>query len=285
MENNQGHDIESASLVASTPQEAKPIPEKPERLNVGDSIGFAGILVGVLLVIIVPPLWIKIPLMFSVCLGTFMWVRRSLWTHGWSPRSQYVSASIFCVMVLAIGIPQFISQWKQEHSLPFSMRAYVAAAHQDDQVLYGIKWKNAFKDIRLEIEDMTEYPVHDLNLTVQVLENSGDTLLGMGQVSDIAGVEFHGPEWPRTGFVLQGKDGGPQYGLEPADFLAHMPFGNHWKMLHGMVPTGIPLRLAVASFNSKPDEIPEKIKVLGTYEIKTNEGDRVSAFERIVTIR
>jgi hypothetical protein len=281
---NSGHRAEPTATTASAIRQDKPIPGKPELLNVGDSIGFAGILLGVLLVIIVPPLWVKIPLMFSVCLGIFLFVRRAHWTHGWSPYRQYIGASVSCVIVLAIGIPQFISQWKQEHNFPLSIQASLSVGHLDDQILYGIKWKNSFKDVRLEIEDVTEFPIHNLDLTVQVLENSGDFLLGMGQVSDISGVQFHAPEWPHMGLVLQGENGGPWYSAEPSDF-GQLSFGNHWKMFCPTVPTGVPLRLAIASSNNEAKMVPKKLKVLGTYEVKTNEIDRVAAFEKIVIVR
>jgi hypothetical protein len=265
------------------PTKTESIPGKPDRLNVGDSIGFSGILLGVLLVIIVPPLWIKIPLMFSVCLGIFLFVRRAHWTHGWLPVWQYISASVSCAIVLAIGVPQFISQWRQEHNFPLSIQASLSVGHQDNQMLYGIKWKNIFSDVRLEIKGTTEFPIHDLDLTVQVLEGSEYSIWGMGQVSDIVGVEFHGPEWPATGLVARGSDSDQWYHVEVSD-VAHLAFGNHWEMLCRIVPTGVPLRLAIAFNNGETNIAPKKFKVLGTYWMKTNEVDRVSTFERVVTV-
>jgi hypothetical protein len=80
-----------------------------------DTYAALGLLVGVLLVIIVPPLWLKAILLMGESIGVYLFLRYAHWSHGWSRFRRYGIASAVVVILLAVGIPQFISQWENEH--------------------------------------------------------------------------------------------------------------------------------------------------------------------------
>src|SRR5260370_32210143 len=93
------------------------------RLNRYDSWSVLALLVGVFLVIVVPPLPLKVLLLVGVCVGFFLFCIYSHWTHGWSRLRQRSAASVVIVLLLAFGIPQFISQWKAEHPKPVASQS------------------------------------------------------------------------------------------------------------------------------------------------------------------
>jgi hypothetical protein len=75
-----------------------------------------------------------------------------------------------------------------------------------------------------------------------VFDKSEDVLFGMGQVSDLTGVEFHAPDFPSDfGLKLRGTDG-QSYVLRPRDY-SHMQFGGYWKTFCPKVSAGLPFRL------------------------------------------
>ena len=87
-------------------------------LSLGDSFSLLGILVGVFLVIIVPPLLLKAILLICLCGGVVLFAKISHWTSEWSRLRRYSSASVAVILLLALAIPQFVSQWKAEHPNP-----------------------------------------------------------------------------------------------------------------------------------------------------------------------
>ena len=84
-------------------------------LSRADSWSVLALLVGVLFVIVLPPLPLKALLLVGVCIGIFLFCIYSHWTHRWLRSRQLAAASAVTVLLLAIGIPQFISQWRAEH--------------------------------------------------------------------------------------------------------------------------------------------------------------------------
>jgi len=112
---------------ASIPETIKNVPKPPLvarpkgqsiQLTLGDSITLFGLLLGVIFVIIVPPLIVKVILLAGVCVGFFVFFNRSHWTHKWKPRRQLASSSLVVSLLLVVAIPQFVRQWKDEHHKP-----------------------------------------------------------------------------------------------------------------------------------------------------------------------
>jgi hypothetical protein len=106
---------EKKEIVRSEPS---PVPSKDNKLNWGNSFAFIAFLVGVFLMIINPPLALKILGLAFVCWGLFKFFRVSHWTHGWSRKRQNVWAFATIIVLCGISIPQFITQWRIEHPKP-----------------------------------------------------------------------------------------------------------------------------------------------------------------------
>src|SRR6266403_661475 len=105
----------TVEVVRTKPVEPAKSNKRIKRLNRADSWSVLALLVGVFLVIVVPPLWLKAILLAGVCIGVFLFSNHSHWTHGWSGLRRYSAASVVIILLLAVGIPQFLSQWKTEH--------------------------------------------------------------------------------------------------------------------------------------------------------------------------
>lgn len=101
---------ESRIITKAIPQEMY--------LNRPDSYSVLALLVGVILVIIVPPLPLKVFLLIVVCVGVVLFCKRSHWTHTLSKLRQRSLSFAIVALLLVVGIPQFISQWKAEHPKP-----------------------------------------------------------------------------------------------------------------------------------------------------------------------
>ena len=112
-------ELRSVPETSSKPTipEVLPKTKKPKHFGEGDSYTVLALLVGVFLVIIVPPLTLKAILLIAVCIGVLRLARRSHWTYSWSGRRRYGAASAIVIILLAVGIPQFISQWKAAHPI------------------------------------------------------------------------------------------------------------------------------------------------------------------------
>jgi hypothetical protein len=84
------------------------------KLGLGDTWTILGVLLGVFLVIFVPPLWLKVPIFVVVC-GGFVWlVHRSHWTSEWSWPLKFGSAFLTTIAASALAVPQFVAQWRVE---------------------------------------------------------------------------------------------------------------------------------------------------------------------------
>ncbi len=101
---------------------------KTSSLALGDSIGAIALLVGVYLVIVVPPLALRAVLLAGVIVGVFLFAKYSHWTHKWSPFLQRTVSFIAAIGLLGVAIPQFISQWKAERPKPVTTQSSPAAA-------------------------------------------------------------------------------------------------------------------------------------------------------------
>jgi len=111
----QHNPVTAISMPASpaTMVTANSVPAQTEHFNFGDSVGVAAFIVTVLAMAL--PLWLKTIMLTVGCLGCFVFARKSPWTHRWSRKMQHGSASIIVAIVVAIGIPQLIAQWRSEH--------------------------------------------------------------------------------------------------------------------------------------------------------------------------
>jgi hypothetical protein len=110
--------------------------------------------------------------------------------------------------------------------------------------------------------------VRNLDLTVKVLEGSGDLFWGMAQLSKIDGCEVHGPAWPDMETGILGTDG-RTYRVSPRDF-GEAAFGNRWQIFCARIPTGVQLELVIAAVNRNDPLAPRKLMILGSYDVASH---------------
>lgn len=119
MRNREGHSPKywRKHLQAAQNQPAIPIAASENRqLNKGDTWTILGVLLGVLFVIIVPPLYAKIPIFAGVCVGLGWLAYRSHWVIGWTVVQKTFLGMLVIVLCSAIAVPQFWSQWRSEQA-------------------------------------------------------------------------------------------------------------------------------------------------------------------------
>jgi hypothetical protein len=181
----------------------------------------------------------------------------------------------------------FATNAKGPNKPPLHLKAYVAPAYKAGTIVGGLKWKDGFEDIRVNIDNVSGAPLQNLDLTLQTLDKCGDLIAGMGQMSDILGLEFHGPELPDMGIRLTGDDG-KFYDLFMRDFLPEgehfPPWGDHWRLLCPRLPVGIPLRLIVPAVHMEDRTAPKQLRILGSYDTPFESSGKRMAFDGIVNI-
>jgi hypothetical protein len=83
-----------------------------DQLGRGDTWTILGVLLGVLFVVVLPPLLAKIPIFILVCSGLVWLTHKSYWTLSWS-RSLRALVSLATVTICsALAVPQFVAQWR-----------------------------------------------------------------------------------------------------------------------------------------------------------------------------
>ena len=152
-----------------------------------------------------------------------------------------------------------------------------------------IEWMDGFIDVRLTIEDISDSPIQNVNLTVEVLDENG-ALFAMGQMGGIPGVEFHPPELPDIGIQLIGKDGQTST-VTARDLFAMaaqgktMPsMGKQYKLFCPRLIPKAPLRLVVATGDDK-GELTNNLRIFGTYETMPSEGSRLVKIDKTAHVR
>jgi hypothetical protein len=150
------------------------------------------------------------------------------------------------------------------------------------------KWDNNWSAVRLEIDNNSDFPVHDLDLTVRVLKESGDVLFGIKQITHVRDVNPKNPELDSDiGIQLIGNDS-KAYDIFARDIFAKgfpkgMPFGNYWHVDCAKVLKRDPIILLIAS-SDKNHNGPTKLRLEGTYEAPSQFGFRVIKFNQDVDV-
>jgi hypothetical protein len=126
-----------------------------------------------------------------------------------------------------------------------------------------------------------------MDLTAKTIDASGDLLGGMGQASEIRGVEFHAPEWPDLEVKLRGVDG-KAYTLSARDMWdmsgSSIPWGDQWSVFCPRLAVGSQLRLIVAAINMKDRTAPHELRVFGNYDIASSTGAQTAKFDETLRI-
>jgi hypothetical protein len=86
--------------------------ERAKPLNFIDSIGILSLILSLVVVVLTPPLWLKILLLIAPILGSYTFAVRSHWTHRWPLKYRYGLTTAASAVLLAVAIPQLMAQWK-----------------------------------------------------------------------------------------------------------------------------------------------------------------------------
>jgi len=209
------------------------------------------------------------------------WMNGKKWLKA-KVRESVVKLGLVCVWALCVLFlgSRLWAQIEPPLRPSISFNAVITPAYTDGSTEFGIKWREGSSSVRLIVTDLTDFPLHSFDLTVKVLDKTGDTLVGMGEASDF-GCKFHGPRWPDMSLNLHGQNG-KDYRLPMPD--SELSFGGEWKASCPMLPAGLPLKLVVAVSNEKKWKEPEKLRLVGSYEVVSDNGTRAVGFDKIIDI-
>lgn len=142
-----------------------------------------------------------------------------------------------------------------------------------------------YADVRLEIENTSTVPLENIDLDIDLLGNkSGDFIAGIGQLSDVGGVEFHKPQLPQAKLRLTGKNG-KDYIVTSTDIMdAGHPLFFDVRVFCPRLSPEETLRLIIASLLDDPSKRPNHLRIKGTYETTPSEGSKRENVEKIVDV-
>ena len=152
----------------------------------------------------------------------------------------------------------------------------------------GKPWDEAhYSDVRLTMENTFEFPLQNIDLTISATDgNETSRIAGIGQLSDVNGIEYHPPKSPELPpLSLRGEDGN-LYRLPTADV-----FGSVWlpattfRIFCPRLLPGEPLRLIIATVQSnKVKRPPVRVRITGVYETGPSEGSVRGRIDEVVTV-
>ncbi|HEY1803452.1 MAG TPA: hypothetical protein VGG45_03130 [Terracidiphilus sp.] len=185
------------------------------------------------------------------------------------------SKLLFCIPLssVVILIASYAIWAIQSHKPTFhpsiAMRIYVALGHKKGDNVAGFVWPDGrFYDLRVVVGNISHYPVQNIDLTIKTIEKSDDTFWGMGQISDIPGVQVNTPtsRLPSGSLTLRGADGN-DYILDTRDYPFANPFADHWNFFCPRLPIEGELRLSLAAIHPGDNAAPKKLRIVGSYEV------------------
>ncbi|HEU0046121.1 MAG TPA: hypothetical protein VFQ43_00785 [Nitrososphaera sp.] len=276
-------------------------PTESNHFNFGDSVGLAALIVTVLSVTLTPPLPLKIVLLCFSAVGCFVFLHKSHWTHTWSGLVKNGAAGMLIIAVSAVAVPQLISQWRNEPPAQTSGDSSHAVGFQaldteignlPERQKVSLTWngkpwdEQQYSDVRLTINNNLDYQIQNSDLAISAMDGEEHLgIAGIGQLSDVSGVEFHPPltQWPQL--RLRGKDG-KDYVFDATDML-----GNKWlparefRIFCPRLLPNEPLRLIIATVRDNGNKKPAtSLHIKGTYETAQSEGSMRRKLDQTIVI-
>ena len=117
-----------------------------DQLSRGDSWTILGVLLGVLFVIVLPPLYAKIPIFFAVCVGITWLAFQSHWVTKRPSAQKLFLAALVITICSVIAIPQFRAQWVSEHAKARTTFDVNSEYLSNGMVVYGLAIWNVQKE-------------------------------------------------------------------------------------------------------------------------------------------
>jgi len=151
----------------------------------------------------------------------------------------------------------------------------------------GKRWdEQQYSDVRLTINNNLDYQIQNSDLAISAMDGEEHLgIAGIGQLSDVSGVEFHPPltQWPQL--RLRGKDG-KDYVFDATDML-----GNKWlparefRIFCPRLLPNEPLRLIIATVRDNGNKKPAtSLHIKGTYETAQSEGSMRRKLDQTIVI-
>jgi hypothetical protein len=131
--------LRAATKTAKDSALVMPPPPSKDQLSRGDTWTILGVLVGVFFVIILPTLYLKIPMFLGVCIGLGWLAHKSHWVTTWSTPKKIALSGAVVIVCCAISIPQFWAQWRAEHPLSVRSVSAVVVPFVDPSVIASDK--------------------------------------------------------------------------------------------------------------------------------------------------
>ena len=208
--------------------------------------------------------------------------------HAWVSKERLLSKIVFCSVLC--GATLFgeicVAMAIQAHAKfrpSISLSAFVSIGHQKGANVGGITWGDErFQDIRLLVGNMSQYSVQNIDLTVRVLDNSEDVFVGMGQLSDIPGVQFNGPKAPDM--IVQTDHTNISSRDTWAMSSSPFPWGYSWNVFCPRLPREGELRLVVAAIHKQDFAPPKNLRVVGSFEVVSSEGIKVVSVDKTLSV-
>jgi hypothetical protein len=256
-------DISESDKVAEAP--ADYMRDKKSSLSYGDSLGLVGIVMAIV-ALFVSPWWVKAILLSFGGLASFEFFHRSAWTHQWNRKWQLILWATFVLILGIVGVPQIINEWRLGNPHSISMDAFISLGYKDGEVINGIMWSSTYRNVRVSIIDIDQYPIQDLDLTVMVADKNTQIVRMAQNGDEIPDCRFHGPPFPDIAATLNG-DNGDHVEIHSSDMFKglQMP-GAWWKVNCPTLPTGAKLDLMMATQN-KTKAPPQTLKLVGSYQV------------------
>jgi hypothetical protein len=268
----------------TTESDTKRMRRRPlERSSIEASISIA-IAIGA---VVFPITWyLKIVLLFVLWALIVDLVRRSPLTINYKPIWKLGLIAVALAVLVKVAWKPILGQYHDEMSSDaLVMKVQDNVGYKSGTNIAGIKWDGHFRDLRMTLDNTSEYPIQNLQLTVRVVQN-GDVLYGIGQLSDIPGVEFHPADVPDATATFKGVDG-QKLRVSLRDMMAMVggtSFAPYYKLFCPTLPSGIQMRLTVAGSDHTGEAAPKKLQVFGTYEIKSAASDNIVKVNTILDV-
>lgn len=157
-----------------------------------------------------------------------------------APSALKPTLAAVALIILCVGAAYSTLPYLPKVKPGLSIDAILAPGSQEGDRVSGVVWKPQYSDIRISAENITGYPITGLDLTVSI--EKGGALLGMVQVGDLAGCDFHQPDYPDLRDPLKGLDG-KTFTLSTRDmlerFVGKVKFSLERKVYCSNIPVGL----------------------------------------------
>lgn len=152
----------------------------------------------------------------------------------------------------------------------------------------GKAWdEQRYSDVRLTIDDIFEFQLESIDLTISAMDAEEHLgIAGIGQLSDVSGLEFHPPKMPEPPpLSLRGTDG-KSYRLDLTDMFGKMWLpAREFRIFCPRLLPKEPLRLIIATVRDNGTKKPAaSLRVRGVYETAPSEGSVRGKVDQTVAI-